>query len=112
MKIAKAHFATVFATLLTVADPARYVYKTIAFGIVLVAPLYANAATNDAAGVGAPASSNAGSAGIWCRRIPAMLGLRAVNMAPQPSNRSHHTDGLSRDKDDCARSGCIDEGGN
>jgi hypothetical protein len=120
----------------------RLISLLLALGIVLAAPLYAGAQAGGAGGAGAGAaggassgtsggssgsSDSAGSAATTGNGTgsatgngmgPATQRMQSgqAGMAnPSPGNmatRNHPKNGLSRNKSDCAKTGCIDSGGN
>ncbi len=112
----------------------RLISLLLALGIVLAAPLYAGAQAGGAGGAGAGAaggassgtsggssgsSDSAGSAATTGNGMgPATQRMQSgqAGMAnPSPGNmatRNHPKNGLSRNKSDCAKTGCIDSGGN
>ena len=83
----------------------RLVSMPLALSFAVALPLFAYAASDNAASGKAqdrPAASGSSS-------TDAGIGTPAGSMAAQ---QSHSKDGLSRNKSDCVKTGCVDNGGN
>jgi hypothetical protein len=88
----------------------RSIALTLALGLALAAPFYANAQSNGGAAVGSSSPSPGNSENSAPVGSPALGGApTAGGMTAQP--QSHPTDGTSRHKSDCVKTGCVDSGG-
>jgi hypothetical protein len=86
----------------------RLVSFPLAVSLAVALPFFAYAASDDAASGGTGQNRPAVSGGASGPTTDAGTGSPAGSMAAQ----SHSKDGLSRNKEDCAKTGCVDNGGN
>jgi hypothetical protein len=88
----------------------RSISLPLALGIALALPFYANSASDSGNGASGPSGSS--GAGNAERMQPGQTGTANPESGNMTARHSHPTDGTSRNKDDCVKTGCVDNGGN